>query len=339
MLKAITTTVLLSLLAFFATAEKIYVDGKEFYNLEDAKSAIEDGSTIHLKAGFYSSGLYLSQSNIQIIGEPNVIFDNVSVDGKAAFVLTGDNVFIESITCTNIQVKDLNGACIRFEGNNLTARNIHVEDSQSGIMTSQSNGYLKVEYSTFNRIGGKAKGRGYSHAIYAKVKELIFENSSITSTKGEGSGIKSRSERVLVNNSLIASLDAKDSRLIDAAEGGELIIRNSVLQQGNASSNSQLIAFALEKRTYSINHIEMTNNLLFLDREKANVIVADKGSPNKKIINNVFVGDFLYPSQYIKNNSWYISREKAKLQPYPYIPGISERSRLMRSISALGEQE
>jgi hypothetical protein len=326
--------------AYYSNAEQVFVDGKEFQSLQEAKTAIKDGSMVYLKAGIYKQGLNIKASNIEIIGEKNVVFDDAAVDGKAALVLSGDNVLVESIECRNIYVEDLNGACIRFEGENLTIRNLYAHDSQSGVMTSYNDGFLKIEYSTFERLGGKATGRGYAHAIYANVGVFSFFESKILTMGKEGSGLKSRSRKTIVTNSLLATLDGKDSRLIDVADYGELIIKNSILQQGNNSSNSQLIAFGLEKRpiNYSINRIEITDNLFLLDREKANVIIAHKNAGEVLIENNTMIGDYLYPNEFSKRNPWYISREKAKLLPYPYLPNISDLRQLINSISIVGER-
>jgi hypothetical protein len=310
--------------------------------LLEAKSAIKDGSQIYLKAGIYTKGLYIKASDISIIGEKNVIFDDAAVDGKAAFVLTGNNVLVESIECRNIYVKDLNGACIRFEGKNLTVRDVFAHDSQSGIMTNTNyDSFLHIEFSKFENLGGKATGRGYAHAIYANVGEFVFSDSQVLSVGKQGSGLKSRSRKTVVINSILASLNAKDSRLIDVANYGELIIKDSILQQGNNSSNSQLIAYGLEKqkRKFEVNRIEITNNLFLLDRKKANVIILQKQADSINIYDNTMIGDFLYSDDLSKRNDWYISRENAKLKPYPYLPEISDLKQLINSISIVGNKE
>ncbi len=328
--------------SFSVFAERVFIDGKEFLSLQEAKSAIKNGSQIYLKAGIYTEGINLSASNISIIGEKNVIFDDAAVNGKAALVLSGDNVLVESIECQNIYVKDLNGACIRFEGKNLTVRNVYAHDSQSGIMTSYNyDSFLHIEFSKFERLGGKATGRGYAHAIYANVGEFVFSDSEVLSMGKEGSGLKSRSRKTVVKNSILASLNGKDSRLIDVANYGELIIQDSILQQGNNSSNSQLIAYGLEKRKnkFKTNRIKITNNLFLLDREKANVIIAHQQADLVEIYDNTMVGDFLYPDEFSKRNPWYISRENAKLKPYPYLPSVYGLKQLIESISIVGKKE
>lgn len=330
------------LLAFSACSKQIFVDGNEFATFKEAKQSIKNGSQIYIKAGIYTEGFYSKANDIHIIGEKGVVFDNAAVDGKAALVIVGDNVLVESIECRNIYVKDLNGACIRFEGKNLTVRDLYAHDSQSGIMTSYNyDGFLHVEFSKFENLGGKASGRGYAHAIYANVGEFVFNYSQVLATGKESSGLKSRSRKTVVKNSILASMDAKDSRLIDVANYGELIIQDSILQQGNNSSNSQLIAYGLEnkKKEFAVNSITITNNLFLLDREKANVIITYKQANAVQIVDNTMVGDFLYPNEFSKKNPWYISRENAKLQAYPFIPKISELKQLISTISIVGLRE
>ena len=320
-----------------AAAKKVYVDGMPFDSLSDAVPAIVDKSTIYLEKGIYTKGAYITKSDISIIGEPGVVFDGAFVDGKAALVLTGNNVLVESIECTNIAVPDGNGSCIKFEGRNITIRDLYVHDSQSGVMTSRVKGAVNIEFSKFERLGNR---NGYSHAMYIIADELNVRYSTIVSNKKQGSGIKSRSAKVLVENSLLATLDGVDSRLIDMAEYGELIIRDSILQQGPNSSNSQLIAYGLEKKPkkFAINRIELKNNLIFYDRD-VNVLISKRLDDEFVNRGNVFVGDFNHPNQMVPGNSWYLSRQAAKVKPYPYIPTIEERTLVMDQIRALGNKE
>ncbi|TWX52484.1 hypothetical protein [Colwellia hornerae] len=320
-------------------AEHVFVDGKEFFSLQDAKSAIKDGSQVFLKAGIYTKGLYIKANNVEIIGEKGVVFDNAAIDNKAALVLTGKNILVESIECINISVRAGNGACIRFEGENLTVRDLYVHDSESGIMTSTVPGYVNIEFSIFERLGSR---RGYSHGVYIKADELNIRYSKFLNTKKQGSSIKSRSKKVLIENSIIATMDSVDSRAVDMAKYGELIIRNSILQQGNNSSNSQLLAYGLEKkaeRVFDVNRVEITNNLIFFDREKSNVYMAYRLLDEFINKNNIFIGDFNNPNKFIKNNKWYISREKAGLKAYPFLPTLDQVQGTLALIEVLGNSE
>jgi hypothetical protein len=331
---------------FFKThavfANNISVDGVMFTSLSAAKQAIRNGSRIYLFSGVYEEGIYLDKDDLAIMGEEGVVFDNATVDEKAALVLTGNNVLVENIECRNIQVSDNNGACIRFEGANLTVRNLYAHDSQSGVMTNNNAGIVKIEHSIFERLGGKAQGAGYAHALYIKADELIFYKSKIISTKGEGSGIKSRSKKVVIDSSLLASMDAMDSRLVDMANYGELIIKNSVLQQGGHTSNSQLLAYGLETNItseFDVNRVELVNNIILFDNKKSNVLISSRLLDEMVNRGNVFIGYFNLYLQFIKNNMWYTSRKRAHILPYPYFPQIDEIKSLRLLINSNGISE
>ena len=327
-----------NLFAAHSYAKQVFVDGQSFSSLAEAKPAIKDGSRIYLEKGVYTQGVYLTASNISILGEPGVVFDGATADGKAALVLTGNDVVVESIECKNIAVPDGNGACIRFEGENITIRDLYAHDSQSGVKTSRVKGFVHIEFSKFERIGNR---NGYSHSMYIIADELVVRYSQILSTKSQGSGIKSRSKKVVIENSLLASLDGVDSRLIDMAEYGELIVRDSILQQGDNSSNSQLIAYGLEKkaRKFAINRIELRNNLIFFDRTRPNVLISKRLDDGFVSSGNMFIGDLNHPDQMVPYNEWFLSRQDAKLEPYPYLPKISEREKVMTFVRVAGSQK
>lgn len=313
-----------------------------FKSLSAAKNAIRRGSQIYLFEGVFDQGIYLHQDNLEIIGEKGVVFDGAVTDEKGALVLTGDNILVENIECRNIKVPDLNGACIRFEGTNLTVRDLYVHDSQSGVMTSDKAGVVKIVSSRFERLGGKAKGDGYAHALYIKADELLIHSSKILSTKGEGTGVKSRSKKVVITNSVLASLDGKDSRLVDMANYGELIITNSILQQGENTTNSQLIAYGLEKNLqprFKVNRIEISNNIVIVDNKKNNFLISHRLVDEIKVNKNILVGSISSPWKSIQNK-WYTTRKRAGLPAYPYIPLIKklENTRTLIGTSGIAEK-
>lgn len=324
------------LASFSICAQTVLVDGVEFDDFKKSLSAIKDGSTVFLTKGVYKEGAYITSSNISILGESGVVFDGATVDEKAAFVFTGRNIVVESIECRNIRVRDGNGACIRFEGENLTVRDLYVHDSESGIMTSGSHkGFVDIAFSRFERLGNR---NGYAHAMYIIADQFTLRYSQVTSTKDQGSGIKSRAKKVVIENSLLASLEGVDSRLIDMASYGELIVRDSILQEGPKSSNSQMISYGLEKnvtKNNPINRIELRNNLIFFDRN-INVLIAKRLDGEFINRGNIFIGDFNHVNDIVPGNEWYFSRKDASLEDYPYLPSLDEREEIMTFVRLVG---
>lgn len=335
-------TILISIYSHRSLAATVTVDGVDFSSLSAARTAIKDGSRIYLQKGIYAVGAYIKASNIELMGEKGVIFDNAVTDNKAAMVFTGDNIYVESIECRNIAVKDKNGACIRFEGQNLTVRNLYAHDSQVGILTNKDAGNITIEYSKFERLGGEGKSEGYAHAVYAFADELRFYRSEILSTQGAGSGIKSRSKKTVILESRLATIDGNDSRLIDTANFGELIVKNSILQQGNNSTNSQLIAYGLEKnveRLFKANSIEIKNNIFILDREQANIILSYRLADTIDISDNIYIGNLLHAADFTPNNTWYASRKDAFIAELPYIPKLDQFDDIIFRTTTYGNAE
>jgi hypothetical protein len=145
-------------------------------------------------------------------------------------------------------------------------------------------------------------------------------NSLFIATKDEGHSIKTRGPKTAIYHSIIASLGSRDSRSVDASNGGELIIENSIIEQGPFSSNGQLIGYALEGRKHSTNSVKLEGNLFLLERIGYNTIVATDSKPvNQVITNNIIVSD-RQPEKLSEQNVWFNSRPKASVVGYPFLP-------------------
>ena len=275
---------------------------------------LKDGQTIVIPPGVYKEAAAIKANNV-VIKAQGVRLENTAFEGKAALVVTGNNVAIEGLECTGIRVNDENGACVRLEAKDLTLRKVHFHDSQSGLMTwNRDSGTVRIEDSRFERIGrahGVYIGRGPSH--------LIVRNSTFLSSTNEGHEIKSRAARNTIEHNVIASLDGVDSRLIDLPEGGENIIRRNVLQNGPASSNQDVIGIGLEGERgglHAQNSTLIEENTFFMERPRANVLSHHRNVPAPRIERNKVIGG----ERPGGNNTWFPTREAAGLGPYPALP-------------------
>ena len=60
--------------------------------------------------------------------------------GKAIWVIQGDDTTVESVVFTGAAVVDKNGAGIRQEGKNLTVRRCYFHDNEDGILAGDKAG-------------------------------------------------------------------------------------------------------------------------------------------------------------------------------------------------------
>ncbi len=269
-------------------------------------STAEWGDILVLAPGEYREAAVLRNSGVTIRAEAGAHMIGVAAEGKAALVIKGDDTVIEGLECSEISVPDRNGACIRLEGRNLTLRNVYFHDSEQGILGG--GGRILIEESRFERLGKN----GRAHGLYVWGDEVILRRTWVLSSKSQGHEVKSRAKRTVIEESVIASLDGEDSRLLDISNGGEVVIRNSVLEQGPKSANNEMIGLGYEGLRYEDNDVLIENNIILVDRPRSKIV----GGPQPAVVhNNVIVGGKQRPG-----NSWYRDRSEAGLAAYPFLP-------------------
>ena len=231
-------------------------------SLSQAAANVVSFGEIRLSPGTYSEGVKIDTANVTLRGliGPNgerAIMQQ-AISGKAAIIANAANITVDGIECTGITVPDENGACIRIQGPDLTVRNVYFHDNEQGILNGVDAGHVLIEDSTFER-NGKA---GQAHGIYISTgAELIVRRTQFLCSKDQGHEIKTGMARVVIEDSVIDSQDCSDSRLIDAFNGGELIVLRSSLIEGTASANPDLIGYNYEARiSYPINRIEIRDS-------------------------------------------------------------------------------
>ncbi|MBU1308864.1 MAG: hypothetical protein KKE30_04945 [Gammaproteobacteria bacterium] len=294
----------------------VWVNNQPFDSLPLAVAALNHGDTLHIGSGVYDNAFKISKNDITIIGYGHVVFEKGSVNGKGFILATGNNLTVHNIECRYISVPSKNGACIRLEGLGLTLNKVYFHSSEEGILeTASKPGNVYITNSRFELLG-KA---GQAHAMYLNKANLFFSNSIVVASKDQGHGIKSRGAVTVIENSILASLSAQDSRLVDISNGGKLSIKGSVLQQGPFSANHQAIGYGLEGIKHSENAVSISDNVFILERQGSNLLYkAHDAAPPAQIINNMIVG----ADSSDNDNFHFANRQKAGLAAYPLLPAL-----------------
>jgi hypothetical protein len=307
----------------------------EYASLQDALDAARPGDQVVLAPGVYAEGAIVGTPDLVLRGKPGAHLRGHAVEGKAALVVKAPGVLIDGIECSEIAVRDNNGACIRIEGDDLIVRNVHFHDNQQGILSGPGGGVLLVEDSLFERNGFG----GQAHGVYVgrPVETFVFRNNRILATTGAGHGLKSRARRTIIENNVIAGLDGQDSRAIDLPDGGEVEIRNNVLEKGQNSENAEMIGVALEGPVHDANQTLIEGNLLLFDTLPSGIVqslgqalglmpargtVIHSKSPGPVVLrDNVIVGAREIGAGVLEEgNRIYRSRREAGLPPVPALP-------------------
>jgi hypothetical protein len=300
-----------------ALAQPVMIGTRRFVNLREALLAAKKGDVLELPPIEIRQGAVVAVDGITIRGRPGTHLRQGTVEGKAALVIRGNDVTIEAIRCSEMHVPDRNGACIRAEGRNLTLRNVHFHDCDTGLLSGDQPGTIEIHDSRFENMAGRA----FAHGIYVGGGALKVYRSSFVGTQNAGHQFKSRAALNLIEDSTIASLGAHDSRQLDIPHGGILVIRRSVIQKGARSENAELIGYGLEGPRYRENAFTIEDSIIVYDERRATSLpfVIAPGLPAPSSRRNVIVG--------IDRRSWpgsddrhFATRAAAGLPPFPELP-------------------
>ncbi len=303
----------------------------EHKSIDAALADINAGSRLSFSAGYYNDSAIVAEKNLTLIGSPEVLIQGIT-SGKATFVAVGDDLYFENFDITlPVGAAQANEACFRGEGKNLTLKKIYCHDMQMGVIGGS--GTLTIEQSRFEDSGLNGNA-DLGHMVYACSNDecpegsLIIRDSKFTrmGINKPGHAIKSRAPKNLIENVVISGLDAHSGRAIDIPQGGDTIIRNSVMQIGANGDNEDFIAIGLESKKFPLHENTKTlieNVIAICDLKEPCDFVRYLG-PEPILKNVVLIGQFsfyddLYP---ISRDGIKIYRDRAEagLKPYPYVP-------------------
>ena len=239
--------------------------GQGFGTIDEAVSSVRmSTATILIAPGTYHQCTVQAGGRItfKAVQPGTAIFEGEACEGKAAFVLRGQESIVDGLVFRGINVPDGNGAGIRTEMGNLTVRNSMFLDSQEGILGGQpSNQKIVIDRSTFSGLG-QCETTDCSHSIYlANQGSVTVTNSRFERGTG-GHYVKLRVPNVsITDNSFDDTAGRKTNYMIDLPEGGTgLIARNTMVQGRNKENWTGFIVVAAEARKYPSTGLRVEGN-------------------------------------------------------------------------------
>jgi len=259
-----------------------------------AQAALEvrDWNIIEIESDTYvSSGTIWKANNLiirSVNGRSHIKSSNNISNGKALWVIQGNNVKIENIQFSGAQVSSNNGAGIRGEGRNLAVINCLFNNNQNGILAGRKQGSTVLIERTEFHHNGYPDGR--AHNLYIGAVDALIFRYNYSHHARVGHNLKSRAKRnFIIYNMLQDEKDGNSSYITDLPNGGESYLIGNVFQQGVRAENNGVISFGLEGNLHENSWLFAINNTFISDR-KNTVFVKNIKDRKQVFINNLFVG-------------------------------------------------
>jgi len=288
------------LLAATAVADTLRVGPQRALKSPSAAARVAvSGDTVEIDGGVYNNDYAVwRQDNLTIRGVggmPRLQSSGLIPNGKAIWILQGDNIAIENVEFSGAKVRDTNGAGIRHERGRLTLRNTFFHDNEFSILTGAAPGStLDIESS---RFWYQKRDHTYSHGIYVGALErFTLKNSHVMGTD-QGHQVKSRAlENYIIDNRIEDRAGGNSSRLIDLPNCGLSFVIGNTLQKGVWTRNINAIGYGAEGcegRSERQKQLYVENNT-FQNDALMSVLVNDHVDATVRVSHNRMIGPGLF---------------------------------------------
>ena len=267
--------------------------GKQFAQPSQAAEAAQDGDRVVIAPGQYFDCAVWRQNNLTVEGVSanDTVITDKSCQGKALFIISGNNVTVRNLTLSRARVPDGNGAGIRAEGRNLLVERVRFIDNQNGILAAyQPLGEIIVRDSEFVRNG--TCDQACAHGIYVSGLALLrVERSTFRETR-QGHHVKSRASRTEVVGCDIGDGPAGTaSYLVDVPNGGAVVIQNNRLEKGpKADNHTAAISIGAEGVDRPTPEIRVEGNQFSADNSYSTAFVVNLTATPAMLRNNQLRG-------------------------------------------------
>lgn len=265
-----------------------------------AIAAAAAGDTIQIEAaGIYRGDVCgWTTSDLTIVGvngRPKIDAAGQSAQGKAIWVVSGDNTTIENIEFTGAIVPNHNGAAIRQEGANLTMRSCYLHGNQEGILAGDSHSsQILIENTEFAENGYRD---GQSHNIYINHIAQFTLRYSYSHDSISGHLVKSRALQNFILYNRLTGETGTSSYELDLPNGGRSYVIGNVIEQGPSTENSTIVAYGEEGASNPNSELYFVNNTVVNNRFDGTFLSIATGVPPALVQNNLFIGPGLQVDQ------------------------------------------
>jgi hypothetical protein len=246
--------------------------GQAYTTINAAVRAAAAGDTVAVNAGLYVNDWTYINKPLSLVAVGGMVRMQATVQppNQKAMLITGVTGTSMAISITGfevwgVKVGDNNGAAVRYEGGNLTLKDVYFHDNQEGLLANaQAQGSVSIDHSEFAHNGYPD---GHSHNIYVNNLNSFKLTNSYVHDAIVGHEVKSRAQNNFITNNRIFDNSGSSSYSIDLPNAGNAQITNNKIQQGPNGENPFIIAYGEEGasnvgRTVSIAGNTITNDMI-----------------------------------------------------------------------------
>lgn len=276
-----------------ASARTLEVGPGHDLTLPSAAAAVaQAGDRIEIEPGEYIDCAVWTADRLVIVGRgAGAVVTLKTCEGKAVFVIRGDDVTIRNLTFSHARVPDANGAGIRAEGRNLTVFNSRFIENENGILAGPNPAStIRIYDSEFRRNGSCEKV--CAHGIYIDAIALLhIERSTFTETR-TGHQIKSRALSTrLIDNDISDGAEGTSSYLVDLPDGGSLEMEGNRLEKGPLSDNgTAAIVIGAESARQKTSKLVFKNNTFVNNTDAHTIFVRNLTGVRAILLENHLIG-------------------------------------------------
>jgi len=297
-LKCIVVTTLLNLITSALHANTYQVGPTRTYTVPSAvANLVLDGDTVEIDAATYIGDVaswFADNLYIKGVGNGYARLDanGNHAEGKAIWVIKGDNCRIENIEFLNCTVPDNNGAGIRQEGRNVRIVHCYFHHNEMGILAgSNTNSNITIEHSEFALNGF---GDGYSHNVYINHIDTFVFRYNYSHDPDIGHALKTRARHNYILYNRISEENGSGSYTIDIPNGGETILMGNLIEQGANSENASIITYGVEGLSNPIADFVAIHNTIVNNRPTGTFFFISPNTNLFKLYNNLILGNGNY---------------------------------------------
>jgi Right handed beta helix region len=277
--------------------------GKKYRRPCQAIAAARPGDRIEIDArgnrSYRGDVCAWSTNHLTIVGvhgRAHIDAAGQSSEGKAIWVIAGNDTTIDNIEFSGARVPDQNGAGIRQEGANLVVEHCYFHDNQEGILAADNPASnIVIDSSVFARNGA---GDGFSHNIYINHVRSFTLRFSYSTDARVGHLVKSRALRNYILYDRLTGERGTDSYELDLPNGGLSYVVGTVIEQGPNTQNPNMLAYGEEGDLNPDSHLYAVNDTFVNDLHRGDaILVGPEVTPPVLAENDISTGSTAFVSQ------------------------------------------